>query len=498
MTLNTAINPILPGTYPDPSIVVDGDTCWLVTSTFEYFPGLPIFRSDDLTSWTQVGHAIDRFDQVDLSMAKSSKGLFAPTLRKNGDIWYLICTLVGGDDSSANFILTATDPAGPWSQPVWLESAPGIDPSLFFDADGRIWYTGTYLVEDGDWPGQTAVWLQEIDRSTLQLMGERHVIWNGALLGAVWAEGPHIYKKDDWYYLLASEGGTEFNHALSVARSRSVAGPYIGSPANPVITHRHLGHDYPVTNVGHADLFVTADGTWGAVLLASRPYGGYFANLGRETFVVDVVWEDDWPVFAPGVGVVSATPQESTAGPVMPEELQWTQAGSAVDGFWRVDVAGRTVSIDSPASSVSPGGRSPFVGVRQRHRNFSFGATIESRSSAAIRVRQSDDVWMAAELHDGLLTVRTSDGELTEVATHPAAEEAISIDVTADGQEYSFGVTSAEGRTSIATVNGSFLSSQAAGGFVGVWVGFTSTDSGDTTKFTDVFYQGFDDDSTVP
>ena len=303
--LSSADTPVLPGCYPDPSICRVEDDYYLVTSTFEYFPGLPIFHSRDLVHWRQLGHAIDRPAQLDLSGVLSSGGLYAATLRHHDGVFYLVNTLVQACDGAqgGNYLLTAGDPAGPWSDPVWLTDAEGIDPSLFFDDDGRAWYVGARPSREPAWEGQTDTWLRELDITTLQLAGPEHVLWHGALLGAVWAEGPHLYKVDGRYYLLAAEGGTEHNHAVSVARADEVTGPYAGNPGNPVLTHRNLGRGYPIVATGHADLVQLPDGEWWAVLLAMRPYGGYHCNLGRETFLVPVVWEDGWPVFAPGLAI---------------------------------------------------------------------------------------------------------------------------------------------------------------------------------------------------
>lgn len=303
--MSTATNPILPGCYPDPSICRVGEDYYLVSSTFEYFPGLPIHRSRDLVSWEPIGHAIDRPDQLDFDGLWSSSGLFAPTIRYHDGLFWIICTLVDQRDGQrgGNFYVTATDPAGPWSDPVWIDES-GIDPSLFFDDDGRIWVHGTRLAVDPLWHDQTEVWIRELDPVAGRLVGDEHVVWHGALENAVWAEGPHLYRVDGTYYLLAAEAGTEFHHAISVARADAVTGPYVGHKGNPVLTHRHLGRGTDVVGVGHADLVQAVDGSWWAVLLAMRPYGGYHYNLGRETFLVPLVWEDGWPVFAPGVGRV--------------------------------------------------------------------------------------------------------------------------------------------------------------------------------------------------
>jgi hypothetical protein len=256
----TAANPVLPGFHPDPSICRVGDEFFVVTSTFEYFPGLPVHRSRDLVEWQLVGHAVHREDQLDLSTVAASGGLFAPTIRHHDGRFFVACTLVGGEGRQGSFVVTATDPAGPWSDPAWIEDAPGIDPSILFDDDGRAWWCGTRLADPGDWPEQTEVWVRELDLATMSLVGEEHVVWHGAVEGAVWAEGPHLYRRVGEVLLLASEGGTERHHAVSAARGPSPTGPFTGSRANPLLTHRHLGGDSPVANVGHADLVDDFDG----------------------------------------------------------------------------------------------------------------------------------------------------------------------------------------------------------------------------------------------
>ncbi|RXZ51244.1 glycoside hydrolase family 43 protein [Agromyces fucosus] len=309
--MTAARNPVLPGFHPDPSICRVGDEFFVVTSTFEYFPGLPVHRSRDLVEWELIGHVVHREDQLDLSTVAASGGLFAPTIRHHDGRFFVVCTLVGGEGRQGNFVVTATDPAGPWSDPAWIEEAAGIDPSLLFDDDGRAWWCGTRLAEPGEWHDQTEVWVRELDLATMTLVGEEHVVWHGAVEGAVWAEGPHLYRLDGEVLLLASEGGTDRHHAVSAARGARPAGPFTGSKANPLLTHRHLGGGVGVANVGHADLVDDGRGGWWATALATRrlPIGDANADVaradalqGRETWLVPVTFEDGWPVFAPGAG----------------------------------------------------------------------------------------------------------------------------------------------------------------------------------------------------
>lgn len=296
-------NPILAGFYPDPSICKAGSDYYMVNSTFCYFPGIPIFHSTDLIHWEQIGNVLDRQSQIPLEGTRLvNDGIYAPTIRYHDGTFYVITTNVRG--GMGNFLVTAKDPAGPWSEPFCLGSE-GIDPSLFFDDDGRCYYCGTKERREGArYYGDNEIYIQELNLDTMKLTGESWPAWHGALRGAEWPEGPHIYKKDGWYYLLISEAGTAHMHCVTVARSKSLREPFTGYPGNPILTHRHLGLNYPIVNVGHPDIVETDKGEWWMVLLASRPYGGYYRNLGRETFLVPMTWEAGWPLINPGKAIV--------------------------------------------------------------------------------------------------------------------------------------------------------------------------------------------------
>lgn len=300
----TATNPILPGFYPDPSICAVGDDFYLVNSSFAYFPGIPIMHSKDLAHWEQIGNACDRESQLPLGDTGHSRGLFAPTIRYHEGTFYIICTNVS---YGGNFIITAQNPTGPWSEPHYIEGADGIDPSLFFDEDGTCYYIGTHpnpagCQYDGDW----YIWIQELDIENMKLVGEVHNVWNGAMRNIIWPEGPHLYKIGEYYYIMHAEGGTGPDHAVTVCRSKNVYGPYENNFCNPILTHRHLGRKYPIRYVGHADLVKTINDEWYMVMLAVRPLEGY-TTMGRETFLARVEWENDWPVVNPGVGRLTDT-----------------------------------------------------------------------------------------------------------------------------------------------------------------------------------------------
>jgi alpha-N-arabinofuranosidase len=274
-------NPILPGCYPDPSVCRVGDDYYLVNSSFEFFPGVPIFHSRDLVRWRQIGHCLDRPSQLPLKGVDSSCGIYAPTLRHHDGVFYMTTTNV---TAGGNFIVTAQDPAGPWSDPV-LVAQEGIDPSMFFDEDGSVLYTTS----------AGGALQSRVDVRTGKLLSEPKLIWKGT--GGRYPEGPHLYRKDGWVYLLLAEGGTEHGHMVTMARSKSPWGPFEPCPRNPLLTHRSLLS--PIQALGHADLVETPDGHWFAVLLANRPVGyPPTHHLGRETFLCPVRWaEDGFPIF---------------------------------------------------------------------------------------------------------------------------------------------------------------------------------------------------------
>lgn len=272
--------------HPDPSICRVGDDYYLVNSSFEYFPGVPVFHSRDLVHWEQAGYCLTRKSQLNLDHARSSGGIYAPTLRWHGGTFYMITTLA---DRGGNFFVTATNPAGPWSEPVWVDHA-GIDPSLFFDDDGAAYYTR----HEGAGNGYIAQ--ARIDVRTGKLGGPLREIWRGE--SGVWPEGPHLYKIHGRYFLMIAQGGTSYGHMVNIARSDSPFGPFTADPQNPILTMRDHP-EAPIQALGHADLVETPDGWW-LVCLGIRPEGGHFHHIGRETFLTKVNWSDDnWPVVAP-------------------------------------------------------------------------------------------------------------------------------------------------------------------------------------------------------
>ena len=496
-------NPILPGCYPDPSICRAGEDYYLVTSTFEYFPGLPIFHSRDLTHWRQIGHILERASQLPLDGVHASAGLYAPTLRYFKGVFYIINTLVGGKTQAGNFIVTAIDPAGPWSEPHWLGTADGIDPSLFFDDDGSVWYVGSLLRADSTFDeGHTEIWLQQLDLEQWRLVGQTYVLWDGALKGARWAEAPHLYKVDGRYYLLIAEGGTGHEHAVTVARSDSITGPYQGNPRNPILTHRHLGLDYPIVGTGHADLVQTQSGEWWMVLLAMRPYGGYFYNLGRETFLAPLRWEDGWPLASPGIGRVefdfAAPDLPEHAWPDLPARddfdtpalaLHWNFLRTPADEFLSLSEREGHLRLRLRPQRLSEPSNPSFVGRRQQHIHFAAQSLLEftpqnEDECAGLALRQSENfhfLFVVTKRTEPVVRLtKRADGVEEILAEQPLAAGKIQLKVVAHEQAYNFYFSCQpdQWRTLAENVDGRILSTPVAGGFVGAYLGMYASSNG--------------------
>ena len=492
----------MPGCYPDPSVCRVNDDYYLVTSTFEYFPGLPIFHSRDLVHWHQIGHVLDRPSQLLLDGVHASGGLYAPTIRFSHGTFYVINTLVDGTKKSGNFIVTTTDPAGPWSEPYWLEDALGIDPSLFFDDDGRVWYTGSRLTEEGYYIGHTEVFLQELDLEKMRLIGKVSILWDGAIKGAVWAEAPHIYKINGYYYLLIAEGGTAHHHAVTIARSKAITGPYEPNPGNPILTHRHLGLDYPIVGTGHADLVETQSGEWWVVLLAMRLYGGYFYNLGRETFLAPLRWEGGWPVISPGTGRVEFT----YLVPNLPEQtwpvasasddfdastlgLEWNCLRTSPDEFISLSERSGYLRLRLRPQRLSEQTNPSFVGRRQQHINFAAQTALEfapqnENECAGLALIQNNNFHflfvVTKEVDPIVRLIKRANGREEVLAEQSVSTQGIYLKVEAHEQAYSFYFSNKldEWHAIAENVYGRILSTPIAGGFVGAFIAMYASSNG--------------------
>ncbi len=507
-------NPILPGFYPDPSICRVEKDYYLITSTFEFFPGLPIFQSRDLVHWRQIGHVLNRPSQLNLDGLAPSRGLHAPTIRYHQGQFYVINTLVSepktdpsgrSEDGCYNFIVTANDPAGPWSEPYWLADAPGIDPSLLFDDDGRAWYCGNRdPVGGAAYVGHREIWLQELDLERMQLCGPKYSLWDGAVKGNQYAEGPHIYKFEGRYYLMIAEGGTGHHHAVTIARSEKITGPYEVGHINPILTHRHLGREYPIVGTGHADLVETQTGEWWLVCLAMRPYDGYFYNLGRETFLAPVIWEDGWPIVAPAEGRLKFEgpgpnlpahpwPAAPVCDPFEGAQLgfEWNFLRTPRENFWSLTENPGHLRLKLRPETITRRVCPSFVGRRQQHIDFVASAALNfspqnQHETAGLVLLQNDNfhfrfiMGLNAAQKPQVSLIRRAAGEDEVLGTRQIQPGRVYFRVQAQGQAYSFwaGNQLDNLQPIQMDVDGRVLSTPVAGGYSGAYIGLYAASSG--------------------
>jgi alpha-N-arabinofuranosidase len=489
----TFTNPILPGFQPDPSICRVGDDFYLVTSSFEYFPGIPIFHSRDLVHWRQLGHVLTERRQLELAGVPSSDGIYAPTIRHDGARFAVITTHVGG---GGNFYVTAEDPSGPWSDPVWLDQE-GFDPSLLF-ADGTAYYTRDGKGPDPDHP---LIYQGTLDMAAGKIVEEPRPIWSGT--GGVWPEGAHIYLINGRYYLFAAEGGTSYEHSEVVARGPSPFGPFEPGPSNPILTHRERP-EHPIQATGHADVVQLADGTSWMVFLGIRPMQGSRTHqLGRETFLAPLTWtEDGWPVVAP-VELRMAAPalpphpfteapaREDFDAPRLAPEWCFVRNPDPQDlslearpGWLRL--MGSAVSLDDVASPA-------LIVRRQQHFRVRCRAALdfaphESNEEAGLTVRANErfrydlGVRLSGAGREAVLSTRLA-GVARVVRRVPIGEGPVELRVTATEKTYRFGVEAAGKPWALGTLPAQALSAEEIarqGGkyFTGTCIGLYATGNG--------------------
>ncbi len=503
-----AYNPLIPGWYSDPSICTNGKgDYFLVTSTFSYYPGVPIFHSRDLLNWKQVGNVLDRPSQlVNLDRQHVSGGIFAPAIEYNphNETYYMVTTNVG----AGNFLVKTKDPFGDWSDPILLPQVQGIDPSIFFDDDGRA-----YIVNNDDAPdykpeydGHRTIRIVEYDVENDCTIGERRIIVDKGVHPEdkpIWIEGPHLYKINGMYYLMAAEGGTAEDHSEVIFRSGDVMGPYVAWERNPILTQRHLdpARPDPVTCAGHADIIQDGDGQWWAVFLACRPFEDGYENLGRETFMLPVRWsEDGFPIITEGVEQVSLTVshpgvargKDVTFGNFMVTDdfnadtlsYDWLTLRGPADG--RFSLSERRGYLRLECSGVRVEQRSVPSAVFRRIQHHCFSAStrmyfsFENDSQAAGMLLFKDEThfyFLCVRLLDGAphVCVEKSGSESQLIAAAPLDGKCsfVELRIESSGSVFDFYFAPDGKNESLLAGNlpARYLSTAEAGGFTGTTIG---------------------------
>jgi xylan 1,4-beta-xylosidase len=478
-----------------------GEDFFLVTSSFEYFPAIPLFHSRDLVTWHQIGYCLDRPGQVDLSASPASGGIYAPTIRHHRGTTYVTATNVTG---AGHFIVSTQDPFGTWSDPVWV-GQDGIDPSLFFEGD-RVYFTST-IEPDPAGPHlanpafDRGIQQSVIDVTTGQLIDGPRLLWTGT--GGKYPEGPHLFRRGDFYYLLIAEGGTEYGHMVTIARSHSPWGPFEPGPGNPILTHRSTSS--PIQAVGHADLTELADGTWWLVGLGVRPRGQWPRHhLGRETFLAPVTWTDEgWPrVGERGqveeTGLRPALPWQPPVGPGQFDDfdrgtlaLPWNFLRSPQSGRWSLSSRPGWLRLDCGQPTLDALDVA-FIGRRQQHLHcrasglvdlVAGGPAAESGLVVRMNERHHYEIAVAGVGTQRRVLVRLCIGPLSaEIASRPAPQGPIELWIDAAPDEYRLGLTGRDRRgVQLGAAPAHYLSSEVAGGFTGVYLGMYATSHGAPT-----------------
>lgn len=508
-------NPILAGWYPDPAITDDGKgNFYMVHSTFAFYPGIPIFHSTDLVNWKQIGHVLEKPEQLDLEGFGVSRAIFAPDISYDNGIFYVTCTVV---DGQGNFVVTATDPAGEWSNPVYLPEVKGIDPALFFDE------MKTYLVYNSDAPdnkplyeGHRTIRMVEFDREALKVISDNRILVNGGVdisTKPIWAEGPRIYKLNGYYYLMTAEGGTAINHSEMIYRTKDINDDFVPYENNPILTQRSLGpaRENPITSAGHADIVQHPNGDWYGIFLACRDYDTDHYNTGRETFMAPVKWVNDWPIFdleGEAIKYKYDLPKGVTVDTTLfplngnfsftdsfeePLAYHWYFLRTVKEPWYSIEEKSGFLTLQTRPETISGVSNPSFIAHRQQHQNFNaevtidFNAENESEAAGIVAFQNETHYYFLALTKEGNKNVvqlfkGTPDGEELIASEEIAAEyeglTRLKISAEATSYAFHFSLENQPWQLLKEGLDARYLSTREAGGFVGVSLAMYTTSSG--------------------
>ena len=486
-------NPVIEGMAPDPSVCRVGDNYYLVTSTFEYFPGVPVYTSKDLIHWHLLSYSLSRPSQLPLVRLTRNGGIWAATIRYHNGEFYVVTT--NKSDGHGNFFVHTKDPAGEWSDPVELDQG-GIDPSLFFDDDGKV-----YLTSAGA-PGCAArICQSEIDIQTGKRLSDIKPLWSGT--GGSSPEGPHLYKVADYYYLMIAEGGTEYGHGETIARSRTPWGPFEANPRNPILTHRNFKAS-PIQGTGHADLIQAHDGSWWSVFLGFRPVTRMAHHLGRETFLAPVTWSaDGWPAIngngtiAPHMAV-NTLPQQARLEPSGRDEfsgsklsLPWNMVRNLEQTRWSLTERPGWLRLKGSPITLDDAEAPPvFLGRRQQYFDSEITTKIDFQptrigEAAGLALRMNDRHHYEFGIRQAAagereVYLRYAIGSMqTIAATKTIKNGLVRLRIRSYPELYRFSYAVGDDTfQDLGGVETRYLASEVADGFNGVFVGMFATGQG--------------------
>lgn len=490
-------NPVIPGFYPDPSVCRVGDDYYLVNSSFAYFPGVPIWHSKDLVHWRQIGYCLTRESQLHLDKSPISGGIYAPTLRHHNGRFFMVTTNV---DEGGHFYVWTQDPANEWSDPIYVDQ-PGIDPSLFFDDDGKVYFTSTGGLQS------QGIYQCEINIETGEKLTDTRLIWTGT--GGAFPEGPHLYKINGYYYLMCAEGGTEYGHMETIARSETPYGPFESCPYNPILSHRSLNH--PIHATGHADLVEAQDGSWWAVFLGIRPIRfPYRHHLGRETFLAPVFWTDDgWPMI--GINGTTELEMEAETLPTVvwdeePEVDDFNQSTLAAkwnfirnfrDVDWSLEEREGWLALRGSRVTLMDAGTPSFIGCRQRDFLCEVSTRLEfhpqegDEAGLAVYMNETHHYVIGLTKMEGknVITLRRQVGSMTmDWQSPPIKGTIVDLRIQTTPEKYMFSYQCTDGIWHIiGEAETHLISTEVAGGFTGVFFGMYCYSPVETPAYFDWF-----------
>lgn len=483
-------NPVIKGFYPDPSVCKVGDTYYLVCSSMQYFPGVPLFESKDLINWNQIGHCLTRESQIQLDKVNSSGGVFAPTIRYNNGRFYMTTT---NDTTRQNFYVWTDDIYGEWSEPVYVDQG-GIDPDLYFE-NGRAFF----MSNGTDDNGFGGIVQCEIDIESGSRLTPSRSIWQGT--GGRFLEAPHMYNINGMYYLLAAEGGTEFGHMVTYARGDSISGPFEAYPMSPVLTNRNLG-GYEIQAVGHGDLIQDNSGNWWLLHLGFRQSGQWLAyhHLGREVFLTPVTFgEDGW--FTAGHDGTTITSFDSLCDVVQQEKKCFTFENTEWDADWcylrhphshnylldanKVTLKGTEITLDQADSPT-------FIGIRQKDFNAVISCELSlTQGEAGITLYMDEhhhyDLALRKDTNGYKVLERLNIGDVKSIENEIdlGLNNHAKLVIQAAPDRYTF-LLHADGKDiQLGTAQTKYLSSEVAGGFTGVIIGLYAYGQDALADFSD-------------